>query len=187
MSRKVELGDRPVELAVDLELEPHLALGEGHPTLQCAGDQCVSLLRKLRERTRVAEVVGIPLHHSAPSPIRVGTNGAPSLHASAVRPVDSTWATFHPLYLVPLGVGQFYQERWAFGASYLATCLGVLGWHIAARVQFDQVNTGQQRDAANAWKLQADLSFWLLVGAVAATSIEAVVVGLIWGSDDPTP
>ena len=184
------LGRMPVRLDINLALD-QLVDVEPVISVRCGGT-CESALRSLGRRLKVANVLGVGTDpNGATNGILVNVasgesatwkpleDGRPDLEATEAA--ITTRLGFSPLYLVPFGVGQFAQERPAFGFTYAATEVGLLAWHLVAWQR--HASSVSHRDFVRepALRSQRNLSAGLFYGAIAAGMTEAVVMGLLTG------
>jgi hypothetical protein len=188
LTHEVVVGEAPVEVAIDFDFESQVGLTNDVVRLACTN--CESMLASLRTKLGVDEVVGVAANGerttagTAEKDIQAPATPQATKTSSPVEP--DGWPRFHPLYLLPLGGGQFAQGRWAFGASYLAACLGLGAWHLAAQLEFARLNDYDHVDETRSLKTQGDVSLWLLVGVGVGAVVEAVVVGLLFGTGEAT-
>ncbi len=139
--------------------------------------------------------VGVPPEGYAPQDSSAFTDGAlivsaDSLPAGLAEPgpeinepggTEIPLPVFSPLYLIPLGGGQFAQERYLFGAAYLAVEIGLIVWAVVAAVGYGNVVRSGAIEPEPAARLQRNLAIGVSVSFAAATVIEAVIVGLVIG------
>ena len=90
-------------------------------------------------------------------------------------------ARFHAWYLVPLGVGQFTQNRPLFGGSYAAVQVGLLAWHLMAwRRHADALDANDFAREPDL-RTQRNLSAALFYSSMIVSVAEALLVGYLTG------
>jgi hypothetical protein len=169
-----------IDMALDRRLEP------GIPVVLDCGDPCPSLMQKLAQRLSVDGIVGV---RSSPA-LPPGQLEAVSFDAAdgsvEAGVLDSASGLVQPLRrfrltaLVPFGVGQITERRYALGGGYLAAQAALLGWHLYARHQFNVAARGADLAQEERRRRETNLSLGLLLGAMSANVIEAVIVGYLW-------
>ena len=181
-------------ITIDLSFEGALTWSPV-PTLQCASS-CESALLRLARRASASAGIGLELSGAGQARALMveAASGASSSkdvpELSTIVPLDLQLATpkeppaFSPLLLFPLGVGQFHQKRYAFGAGFAAAEVGFIAWHIIAINRYNDTPVGDS-DAASGRQHAVNLSAGLLIGAAVIGVGEAVVHHLLTRSDEP--
>lgn len=199
-ARDVELTPSPMSLAFDPELDWALTLMGDALGLSCT-ESCHDLLRRLGTRARVAKVLalgrldgradrtrlleldvlrGNVSERELPRP-SVALAPPHSLIAPVVTP--ATHPAFSWWYVVPGGVGQFYQGRALVGSAVVATQVGLLAWHALA-IRDHQEASDDPRIEPD-YRATRNLSASIFWGALAVGVLEALVYGAVTGESAP--
>jgi hypothetical protein len=175
-----------IELAFDqlIDVDPVLSL-------QCT-EACDADLQRLGQRLGVTAIVGLRPDADGGGTgtwVDVATGETAAWKPGGTGPAivkaaggeTTTRSRFSPLYLVPLGVGQFAQDRPGFGASYAALELGLLAWSVVAWRQHVKAVSDHDLARESRLRTQRNLSAGLFYGSLVAGVVEAVVVGWVTG------
>ena len=189
-----------MSLAFDPELDWALTLMGDALGLSCT-ESCHDLLRRLGTRARVAKVLalgrldgradrtrlleldvlrGNVSERELPRP-SVALAPPHSLLAPVVTP--ATHPAFSWWYVVPGGVGQFYQGRALVGSAVVATQVGLLAWHALA-IRDHQEASDDPRIEPD-YRATRNLSASIFWGALAVGVLEALVYGAVTGESAP--
>ncbi len=181
---RVDLRADGATLTLDLDLDARLHL---EPVVSLDCDDCAGDLTALGRRAGVSTLFAVGDGKSLQVNVTAGEVTPWQTAPVAGMVKDSHLAKFRPLYLVPFGVGQFAQDRPIYGGSYAAAQAGLLVWHVtvvarhrAAENDTDYAGEPELRD-------QRNLSAVLLYSSLAASVIEAVVMGLVHGEGVVVP
>lgn len=152
-----------VHLQTSLDAKLHVST-EG-VRLGCS-DDCDALLGQLQER------LGVAVEPVRPAP------AVSELLPTVSAPVNQAPAQFNYLSLVPLGGGQFFQDRPVVGGSVLAAEVGILAWHIVAITKHGEAAAAMDADAEQRWRTQRNISAVLTYTSIALGVAEALVYEL---------
>ena len=78
-------------------------------------------------------------------------------------------------------MGQFVQDRPIFAGGYAATQIGLLVWHLVSWQRHATAVADNDFSREPDLRTQRNVSAALFYGALAASVVEAVVVGLLTG------
>jgi len=83
---------------------------------------------------------------------------------------------FDPLRYMPLGIGQWVQGRPIMGGVLFTSILGIGLWHVSTVEDYSRVRQDGRLAAYKDARFRQNLSAGFLYGAVAISTIEAIVV-----------
>lgn len=145
--------------------------------LTCPG-YWLAHLESLRQRAQATRVVGI----AAPTatrparliilPLPAPQAPGPMLTMAVARP-----AVFSPWSLVPVGIGQFAQQRTTAGGIYLGAEASLAAWHATTLYLHQRALAENNQAREPGLRAQRNVSAALLYSALIAGVIDAVVWG----------
>jgi hypothetical protein len=193
----VNVAADPLEFQIDTELEERLRL---EPVVQLTCDEdCASPMAALGSRLGLRRVVGVRA-----AEVSAATGDQPTFrvldvetetgrtrvsfvaaNGTAVTVEDSSpqgrRASFHPLCLVPFGVGQFAQDRPVAGALYATAEAGLLAWYVVSWRRLEDAKSRDDVENASDLRRRQQLAAVFLLSSLAATVAESLIVGWLLG------
>jgi hypothetical protein len=184
LPRPIRVERGRLEVRIETALDSRLALTDPI-ALRCAAS-CKTDLAALARRVRAARIYGVRATGADEGwvlAVEAQTGESHDGSFTAARGLalrverPGAVARFSPLYLVPFGGGQLAQHRTALGGAYAAAQLGLLAWHVSARVRYSGADAVSQESLRG----ETNLSLGLLIGAMAVNVVEALTVGYLSG------
>lgn len=193
LMRPVTVGPAAATVTFDSALDGALQVLP-HPHLACT-QGCEKILGKLAERLGTTTLVGVRAAAQGGELFEIitvnrqGTVAAKVLvnrHGLTVKldapkqpelgPLENSVSSssFNGWWLVPGGVGQFAQDRVAWGIVFASIEAGLLAWNIQSSLAY--YNSNETDEAA---RKQAEISGIALYSTLALGIVEAVVVGIL--------
>jgi hypothetical protein len=185
LPHKVELDASGSTLTIDMDLEIRLHVQPVF-TVECEAT-CAQDLRAIGQRLAASRVIGVPPPGRAALEIDVATGESqPWIAARDLEVVDvplelTVRDRFSPWYLVPFGVGQFVQDRPYTASAYATAQVGLLIWHVVASVRHTSAHDDADFGDEPELRAQRNISAGLFYGSLAASVLEALIVGWLTG------
>ncbi|MBI3179694.1 MAG: hypothetical protein HYZ27_08520 [Deltaproteobacteria bacterium] len=184
LPQRVDLTADGATLTLDADLDRRLRL---EPVVSLHCQDCAAELAALGRRAGLATVFAVGDGQS----LQVNVAAASAVEwvapGAELTATDGRIAKFRPLYLVPFGVGQFAQDRPIYGGSYAAAQVGLLIWHATVFSRHRTAERDGDFDREPELREQRNRSAIFLYSALAASVVEAVVVGLVRGEGVVVP
>ncbi len=152
-------------------------------SLACT-DTCADDLRSLGQRVGANRAIGVGGGDSYDVDVATGETHPWQQPLSADQQAALEMAVrpqFSPWYLVPVGVGQFAQDRPFFGGGYAAAQAGLLAWHLYTWQRHATAVDENDHAAEPNLRSQRNLSAILFYSSIAASVVEALIVGWATG------